>query len=123
MENSSVAILQHDTDVAQSLAGILRSHFHVVRMSGSQQELREAVVTDRPAAVILDIELAHLGDVKTLRQQYPLLPIVCTHRLPDEEMWTAALDAGASDVCPTYDMKTVLSSVLRNLARGGDAAA
>ncbi len=106
MEKSSVAILQHDTDVAQSLAGILRSHFHFVRMSGSQQELREAVVTDRPAAVILDIELAHLGDVKTLHQQYPLLPIVCTHRLPDEEMWTAALDAGASDVCPTYDMRS-----------------
>jgi DNA-binding NtrC family response regulator len=123
MENSSVAILQHDTDVAKSLAGVLRSHFHFVRMSGSQQELREAVVTDRPAAVILDIELAHLGDVKTLRQQYPLLPIVCTHRLPDEEMWTAALDAGANDVCPSYDMKTVLSSVLRNLAGGRDAAA
>jgi len=122
MENSSIAILQHDTDVAQSLAGILRSHFHFVRMSGSQQELREAVVTDRPAAV-MDIELAHLADVKTLRQQYPLLPIVCTHRLPDEELWTAALDAGASDVCPTYDMKNVLSSVLRNLAVGRDAAA
>ncbi len=95
MKKSSVAILQHDTDVAQSLAGILRSHFHFVRMSGSQQELREAVVTDRPAA----------------------------HRLPDEEMWTAALDAGASDVCPTYDMKTVLSSVLRNLAGARDTAA
>jgi DNA-binding NtrC family response regulator len=115
MENSSIAILQHDTDVARSLAGILRTHFRSVRMSGSQQELREAVVTDRPAAVILDIELGHLGDLKSLRQQFPLLPIVCTHRLPDEEMWTAALDAGASDVCPTYDMKTVLSSVLRSL--------
>ena len=123
MENSSVAILQHDTDVAESLAAILRSHFHSVSMSGSQQELREAVATDCPAAVILDIELAHLGDVKTLRQQYPLLPIVCTHRLPDEEMWTAALDAGASDVCPTYDMKTVLSSVLRSLAGARDVAA
>jgi DNA-binding NtrC family response regulator len=123
MENSSVAILQHDSDVAQSLAGILRSHFRFVRTSGSQQELRDAVVTDRPAAVILDIELAHLGDVKSLRQLYPLLPIVCTHRLPDEEMWAAALDAGASDVCPTYDMKTVLSAVLRSLTGARDAAA
>jgi DNA-binding NtrC family response regulator len=123
MENSSIAILQHDTDVARSLAGILRTHFRSVRMSGSRQELREAVAADCPAAVILDIELAHLGDVKTLRQQFPLLPIVCTHRLPDEEMWAAALDAGASDVCPTYDMKTVLSSVLRSMAGARGVAA
>jgi hypothetical protein len=38
-------------------------------------------------------------------------------------MWTAALDAGASDVCPTYDMKTVLSAVLRSLTGARDAAA
>jgi DNA-binding NarL/FixJ family response regulator len=115
METSSIAILQHDTDVAQSLARILGDYFDYVRMSASNDELRRLVVSDRPAAVILDIELAHLADVQNLRQQFPSLPIVCTHRLPDEELWTAALEAGASDVCPTYDMSTVLHSVLSNL--------
>jgi DNA-binding NtrC family response regulator len=115
MEKSSVAILQHDTDVAQSLDRILRTHFHSVRLSASQEELRKAVATDSPAAVILDIELAHLDDVQNLHRDFPRLPIVCTHRLPDEELWTAALNAGAADVCPIYDMKSVLTSVLRNV--------
>jgi DNA-binding NtrC family response regulator len=123
MEKSSVAILQHDTDVAQSLNRILRNHFHRVRMSASQDELRKAVASDPPAAVILDIELAHLDDVQNLHRDFPMLPIVCTHRLPDEELWTAALNAGASDVCPIYDMNSVLTSVLRNVSNARNAAA
>jgi len=123
MEKSSVTVLQHDTDVARSLDRMLRNHFHFVRMSTSQDELRKAVATDPPSAVILDIELAHLDDVENLHRDFPMLPIVCTHRLPDEEIWTAALNAGASDVCPTYDMQSVVTSVLRNVAGTRDAAA
>jgi hypothetical protein len=73
--------------------------------------------------VILDIELAHLDDVQNLHRDFPGLPIVCTHRLPDEELWTAALNAGATDVCPIYDMKSVLTSVLRNVTGASRVAA
>jgi hypothetical protein len=41
---------------------------------------------------------------------------VCTHRIPDEEMWMAALSAGACDVCPADDVNNVLSSILRSTA-------
>jgi len=48
---------------------------------------------------------------------------VCTHRIPDEEMWMAALEAGASDVCATDDVGTVLTSVLRSMALAHGTAA
>jgi len=119
----SVVVLQRDPGVAQALAGGLRSHFHSVQLAQSRDELRENLSKSDPEAVILDMESSRLSDVASLRHQYPAVPIVCTHRIPDEEMWTAALEAGATDVCPADDVQNVLTSVLRNLARSKPAAA
>jgi hypothetical protein len=73
--------------------------------------------------VVLNIEYWRLTDVESLHRDFPQLPIVCTHRIPDEEMWMAALDAGASDVCPSDDVGNVLTSVLRSTAVSRSAAA
>jgi hypothetical protein len=61
--------------------------------------------------------------VRNLHNDFPTLPIVCTHRIPDEELWTAALEAGASDVCPADDVQNVLTSVLRSMAVAKSSAA
>ena len=123
MTASAVVLLAHDPKVAQSLAGGLRAHFHSVHVTGSRDELREKVAKNRPGAVVLDIENARLADVESLHRDFPALPIVCTHRIPDEEMWMAALQAGAVDVCPADDVKNVLRSVLRSLGMARTAAA
>ena len=123
MTASAVVLLAHDPKVAQSLAGGLRAHFRSVHVTGSRDELREKVAKSRPGAVVLDIENARLADVESLHRDFPALPIVCTHRIPDEEMWMAALEAGAVDVCPADDVNNVLRSVLRNLGMSRTAAA
>jgi DNA-binding response OmpR family regulator len=112
----SVVVLENDPRVAQSLAGQLSNHFHSVHMAHSREELRERVAKSRPEAVVLNIESSRLTDVRNLHSDFPTLPIVCTHRVPDEEMWLAALDAGASDVCPADDVENVLASVLSSMA-------
>jgi DNA-binding response OmpR family regulator len=119
----SVVVFESDAKVAQSLAGGLSSHFHSVHLTRSGDELRERVARNRPEAVILDMEYSRLTDVSSLRRDFPTLPIVCTHRVPDEELWVAALEAGASDVCPADDVQNVLSSVLRSVAVAQGAAA
>ena len=119
----SVVVLERDPKVAQSLAGGLRTHFHFVHLTGSRDELRAQVTTNRPEAVVLDIEYSRLTDVRSLHHDFPALPIVCTHRIPDEEMWMAALEAGASDMCPSDDVQNVLTSVLRSVALAGSASA
>ena len=109
----SVVVLEGDPRVAQCLADGLRPHFHSVLVTRSRDELRDKVARNRPEAVILDIETSRLTDVESLHRDFPALPIVCTHRIPDEEMWMAALQAGAADVCAASDVENLLSAVLR----------
>jgi DNA-binding NarL/FixJ family response regulator len=112
----SAVIFESDPKLAQSLAGGLSSHFNSVHLTRSRDELRERVAGNRPEVVILDMEYSRLTDVSNLHHDFPSLPIVCTHRVPDEELWIAALEAGASDVCPADDVQDVLSSALRSMA-------
>jgi DNA-binding NarL/FixJ family response regulator len=94
-----------------------------VHVTRSHEELLDNVARNRPQAVVLNIEYWRLTDVESLHRDFPALPIVCTHRIPDEEMWMAALSAGASDVCPTDDVGNVLNSVLHSMAHSRRAAA
>jgi len=118
----SIVLLEKDPGVARSLAGGLRHHFSV-HITRSREELRDNVSRNRPEAVVLNIEYWRLTDVESLHRDFPQLPIVCTHRIPDEEMWMAALEAGACDVCPADDVGNVLTSVLRSTALSRGAAA
>ncbi len=118
----SIVVLEKDPGVARSLVGGLRPHFSV-HLTRSREELHEWVLRDHPEAVVLNIEYWRLTDVESRHRDFPKLPIVCTHRIPDEEMWMAALEAGASDVCPSDDVGNVLTSVLRSTANSKSAAA
>jgi hypothetical protein len=69
------------------------------------------------------MECSRLADVRDLHHDFPSLPIVCTHRIPDEKLWIAALDAGAIDVCPTTDVNHALHSIVRSMAVVEAAAA
>jgi len=106
----NVLVVESDPQVARSLS----SHFHSIQLMRTGEELRERVAKSHPEAVILDMEQSRLSDVRNLRYEFPSLAIVCMHRIPDEELWVAALEAGASDVCSTDDVQNVVDSVLRN---------
>ena len=121
-QNNNVVVLEQDPGVARSLAGGLRPHFSV-HVTQSSQEMRDNVARNSPEAVVLNIEYWRLTDVESLHRDFPTLPIVCTHRIPDEQMWMAALEAGASDVCATNDVGSVLSSVRRTLMLSRGAVA
>jgi DNA-binding NarL/FixJ family response regulator len=112
----SVVVLEQDPRIAQSLAGKLSSHFHFVHLARSGAELRERVMQNPPEVVVLDVEHSRLSDLRNLHSDFPSLPIVCTHRIPDDDLWIAAMEAGASDVCPSDDTQKVLTSVLQSLA-------
>jgi len=116
----NVVLLASDAKTAQYLAGGLAPHFHSVVLANSRDKLREEVTRNHPEAVVVEIECSRLTEVRNLHHDFPTLPIVCTHRIPDEELWMAALEAGASDVCPSDDVRNVLNSVLRSIdvARG-----
>jgi DNA-binding NarL/FixJ family response regulator len=119
----SVVVLQKDPAIAQSLAAGLRSLFQSVHVAGSDRELRDLVAQNLPEVAVLDVEGLQFADVEKLHQDFPSLSILCTHRVPDEEMWMAALEAGAVDVCPSYDVEAILASILRSVALAQGTAA
>jgi DNA-binding NtrC family response regulator len=114
MRALSVVLYQQDSREARTLAQSLAEYFHSVGIAPSLSELRTTVAKRRADIVVLDMELACLEEVERLHQDFPSLCIVGTHRLADEEIWTAALSAGASDVCAASDVRGILLSAIRN---------
>jgi DNA-binding NtrC family response regulator len=113
MKPLSVVLLQTDAGTSRALAGSLCHHFHITFCVNSVQELRECILKHRPEVAVVDIEMASLGEVQRLSREFTGMCIVCTHRLADEEMWTAALSAGATDICPSRDTRAIVTSTLR----------
>jgi DNA-binding NarL/FixJ family response regulator len=123
MQPFNVVLLQSDSRVAQSIVSALANSFSSVRQVESLEELRTSIAKHRAAIAILDMEAASISDVEHLSREFPTACIVCTHRLADEDMWTAAVNAGAADVCPPSDTGCILRTALRSAASAHSAAA
>jgi DNA-binding response OmpR family regulator len=114
MKPLSIVVCQSDSRLAQSLAASLCNYFRSVQVLSSVEEVRTAALRRRADVAILDMEMACLPEVERLHRDFSGLCIVCTHRLADEEMWTAVLNAGASDICHSADTQGILMAALRN---------
>jgi len=123
MQPLNVVLLQSDSRVAQSLVSALANTFSSVHQVQSLGELRTSIAKHRAGIAILDMEAASLSDVEHLSREFPKACIVCTHRLADEDMWTAAVNAGAVDVCPPSDTQGIVRTALRNGPMTQSAAA
>jgi DNA-binding NtrC family response regulator len=123
MQPQDLVLLQCDSNLAQSLVSALSSSFHSVHYVSSLDELRTSIAKHRASIAILDMEKASLSDVERLSHDFPAACIVCTHRCADEEMWTAAMNAGACDLVPSTDTRGVVQAVLRTGASARSAAA
>jgi DNA-binding NarL/FixJ family response regulator len=115
MRPLNVVVAQLDSKNAERLAASLYSHFRSVAVARSLEELQEAIPKHRADVAIVDLELVGLSDLEGLHRTYRNTSIVCTHRVADEEMWAAALDAGASDMCSSTDVDGVVYCTLRSL--------
>jgi DNA-binding NarL/FixJ family response regulator len=123
MQAQDLVLLQCDSTVAQSLVAALSSSFRSIHHVGSLDEVRSSIAKHRASIAILDIERASFSDVERLSHDFPAASIVCTHRCADEEMWTAALNAGAADLLPSSDTRGIVQAALKTGATARSAAA
>jgi DNA-binding NarL/FixJ family response regulator len=123
MQPRNVVLLQSNSQIAQSLISALSNTFDSVQQVRSMGELRASIAKHRGGVAIVDLETASIPDVQQLSHDLPGACVVCTHRCADEEMWTAALNAGACDVCPSSDTRGILLAALRNTSVSQSAAA
>jgi DNA-binding NtrC family response regulator len=123
MRAQDVVLLQCDSRIAQSLVSALSNSFRSIHQVSSLDELRTSIAKHRTSIAILDMEKASLSEVKLLSHDFPAASIVCIHRCADEDMWTAAMNAGACDLVPSTDTRGVVQAALRTGATARSAAA
>ena len=123
MKPLNVVVAQHDSGTAQALADSLQSHFHVVALAQSLDDVRSAIPKHRADVAVIDLELVTLNDVDTLSREFQGLDIVCTSRLADETLWTQALAAGARDCCHPGDVRSIVFAATRTIPRARGSAA
>lgn len=111
MQSPSVVIAQNDPRLARELARQLQIHFRDVRVIASLPLLREEPIQPVPLAVIVDLEWIGFPELRNLCNRWPESVVVCTHRLPDDEMWVDSLGAGATDCCHASDMTSILRAI------------
>lgn len=109
---TSCVVFQSDPQLAQSFATSLATVFQSVRLATSVEDARINSLKNRAEALILDMEAASLEDLRYLSRELPGTRIVCNHRVADEELWIAALNAGADDCCASSDRKAIVNAAL-----------
>jgi DNA-binding response OmpR family regulator len=114
MQALNIVVYQREPRLAQDLAYTLSHHYHAVYVATSVDELRVDIPRHRADVAVVDMEASCLDEVALLHREFPAVSIVCTHRIADEEMWTAALNAGASDMCPASDTEQIATSAERS---------
>ena len=123
MQALTIVVFQRDPRLAQVLASTLSHHYHAVYVATSTDELRVDIPRHRADVAVVDMEASCLDEVARLHREFPSVAIVCTHRVADEEMWAAVLNAGASDMCPACDAEEIATSAERSAMFHGRASA
>jgi DNA-binding NtrC family response regulator len=108
MRPLTVVIAQNDPGIAQKLASDLEAHSARVIVAENALELRTLFLRHEARVAFLDLDLVNLEQVRQWVVTFDELTIVCTHRSPDAQMWLAALNAGAVELCHPDDIRSIV---------------
>jgi hypothetical protein len=119
---TSCVVFQSDPQLAQAFITSLATVFQSVRLATSLEDARVSSIKNRAEALVLDLEAASLEELGYLSRELPGTRIVCNHRVADEKLWIAALNAGADDCCASSDRKAIVSAALGHSNGHSEAA-
>jgi hypothetical protein len=107
--HNAIVVLQPDPTHAENLGSSFKSVSEAVFVVQSLLEL-QALVAQFPISIgVVDLGLVTVEEVVGLRNHG--MQIVCTHRTPDDTMWTEAMDAGALDCCFNDDVPAICRAI------------
>ncbi len=109
MPQSTVLLALTNPRSAEVLAVALHSYFDTVAVVHAPEHVQPALLKFRAAVAVVDLELVTLSALEALHRELPQVQFICTHRVPDDEMWTAALAAGAVDCLLTSDVHQIVT--------------
>jgi hypothetical protein len=110
---NAIVILQNDPARAENVVPLVSSVSEAVFIARSLLELQTLAAQFPIEIGVLDLGLVTFQEIVRLHRQLGM-KIVCTHRTPDELMWTEALDAGALDCCFDDDGPAICRAILQS---------
>jgi two-component system KDP operon response regulator KdpE len=123
---SRVLVVDDERSILRAVGAGLEARGYDVRSASTGQQALDALATDPPDVVILDLGLPDLDGVDVCRRAraWTSVPIIVLSAAGSDERKVAALDAGADDyVTKPFSMPELLARVrvaLRHGARGQD---
>ena len=108
MHSLTVVVAQSDCIVAERLATNLHAHFKDVVVARNLDEIRHHIQRDLADIVIIDVDMAEMFELRDLVAQFKHVGVVCTHRVPDDEMWKRCMEIGAIDCCSCCDVQGIV---------------
>jgi DNA-binding NtrC family response regulator len=122
MQSLSIVIAERDPAIANLLVLSLDRQFRSVELTSSVEELESVIPRRKVDAAVVDLETVPLPEVTRLTRDFHIA-VICTHRIPDEKMWAAALAAGALDVYANRDAEAIARALDKNLTNFRSQAA
>lgn len=116
MESLNLVVYQNDPKTAQTLVVTLSQYFGSVKIANCFEEVRTAITRNHADVLVLDMEKSAPEAIGRLHREFPSLRIVGTHRLADDNLWTEALNQGATNVCEPRN-EQIVRSVLHEFAQ------
>jgi hypothetical protein len=110
MQPLNVVIALENCVLAEQLAIALHPHFRGVSIARDLQELCLKTLRNRATMAVVGLEVVTLAELATFCKEFPSVAVVCTHRVPDEQMWMQILNAGAIDCCYTFDIRVIVEA-------------
>lgn len=123
MHSSTAVVAQSNCIVAEHLAASLHTHFRNIVVARDVEEIRHHIQRYMADIVIVDLDLAELFQVRCLMSEFKNIGVICTHRVPDEEMWRECLEIGALDCCTSMDVQSIVRAARRHPMSGPAKAA
>ena len=123
MSDSNLVVLQSDADIERLLVAALTDHAKQVHATRCMAQLRHEVTQTRARIVVLDMEAVSIAEIEEFVRDFPFVTLVCNHRLADDDVWKAAMNAGAEDCYASRDTRGILNAVGVSTRRSLQAAA
>jgi len=97
--STSILVVDDDRHVLEGLSALLESRGYRVQTADDGERALEAVSTERPSVVLLDLVMPGMDGVEVCRRlrAWSRVPIVVLSARTDERQKVDALDAGADD--------------------------
>jgi two-component system, OmpR family, KDP operon response regulator KdpE len=119
--SASILVVDDEVHVLEALRAILEAQGYLVRAVTSGSVALEAIASERPDVVVLDLAMPDMDGVQVARQlrEWSDVPILVLSARTDELQKVQALDAGADDyVTKPFGRHELLARVRAAVRRG-----